>query len=83
MNRSLPTLLAAVAMLSCSSEEAPDPELASPTFRTIGSIERIDPAIDAIVPPGTVLEVLADATEVPHRCRRHPLCLLTVICPQV
>ena len=63
MNRSLPTLLAAVAMLSCSSEEAPDPEVASPTFRTIGSIERIDPAIDAIVPAGAVLEVLAEGHE--------------------
>ncbi len=63
MNRSLPTLLAAVAMLSCSSEEAPDPELASPTFRTIGSIERIDPAIDAVVPAGAVLEVLAEGHE--------------------
>ncbi len=63
MNRSLPTLLAAVAMLSCSSEEAPDPEVASPTFRTIGSIERIDPAIDALVPAGAVLEVLAEGHE--------------------
>ena len=63
MNRSGPTILAAVTMLSCSSEQSGDQEVASDPFPTIGSIERLDPAVDAIVPSDAVLEVLAEGHE--------------------
>ena len=49
------------ALLSCTTE-APVPE---PTgeYHTLGSIERLDPALDAIVPEDAALELLADAHE--------------------
>jgi gluconolactonase len=50
-------------MVSCSSDERPEAEVPSIEYATIGSIERLDPALDAIVPPGAVLEILAEGHE--------------------
>ena len=60
MHRSLTTLLAIATMLSCVAEEPPIERVASDQFPTIGSIERLDPRLDAIVPPDAALEVLAE-----------------------
>ncbi len=63
MGKLLAVVLATATMLSCSSGERTDAEAASAEFATIGSIERLDPALDAIVPPGARLEILADGHE--------------------
>ena len=57
MRKVLAAMLATSTMVSCSSE------VASIEYETIGSIERLDPALDAIVPPGAVLEILAEGHE--------------------
>lgn len=49
--------LAAMA-LTCHAEEAPRPDISVPA--TIGGIERVDARLDAIVPAGAKLEILAD-----------------------
>lgn len=52
-------LLAGVALsVAASAAEPPRPEAVTP--RAIGSIERLDPAMDDLVPPGAQIEVLAD-----------------------
>jgi gluconolactonase len=56
----LALLLPAVFLASCTSETPPQ---AMPGPQTIGSVERLDPAIDAIVPEGAVLEILDDGHE--------------------
>lgn len=43
--------------LSCNEPPAQEP----PAFPTTGSVERLDPALDAIVAPGANIEVLADS----------------------
>lgn len=43
--------LAAVALASCAHEAV---------LPTIGSVERLDPAMDAVVPPGAEVEVIAE-----------------------
>ena len=50
-------------MVSCSSDERTEAEAPSIEYATIGSIERLDPALDAIVPAGAVLEILAEGHE--------------------
>jgi len=47
----------ACCMAACSSEPPP---AAAPEKASIGSIERLDPALDALVPPGAEIEKLAD-----------------------
>lgn len=49
----------------CAPETAPvPPPAAAPSApRTIGSVERLDPALDAVVPPGAVIEVIAEGFE--------------------
>ncbi len=61
--RSLATALAISTVLSCSADEPPNESRASDQFPTIGSIDRLDPALDAIVPADAALEVLADGHE--------------------
>jgi gluconolactonase len=46
-----------LAFWSCAEKVS---ETSTSTFPTVGSIERIDPALDTIVPKSAVLEVLAD-----------------------
>jgi gluconolactonase len=60
--RSLFALVATVAVIlttGCSSTGRPTVPYA-PTIATLGTIERLDPAFDALVPPEAKLEVLAE-----------------------
>ncbi len=63
MPRPLATFLAVATMASCSAEEPPNRSMPSEQFPTIGSIERLDPRVDAVIPPDAVLEVLAEGHE--------------------
>lgn len=60
-DHALAILLPVAALLSCKTE-APVPE-ATGEYPTLGSIERLDPALDAIVPEDAALELLADDHE--------------------
>ena len=63
MRKSLTTLLGLATVLSCMATESAD-ELATPDpYPTTGSIERLDPRLDAIVPPDAVIEVLSEGHE--------------------
>jgi gluconolactonase len=56
-----PTLLALAAAFAVAGAPTDNAALAAQTtFPTMGSIERLSPALDAIVPRGAVLEVLSD-----------------------
>ncbi len=63
MPRPLATFLAVATMASCSAEESPNRSLPSEQFPTIGSIERLDPRVDTVIPADAVLEVLAEGHE--------------------
>ncbi len=63
MPRPLATFLAVATMTSCSAEEPPNRSMPSEQFPTIGSIERLDPRVDAVIPADAVLEVLAEGHE--------------------
>ncbi len=63
MHRALAIPVALATMTSCSGEAPPDERTAPDPFPTIGSIERLDPALDAIVPEDAALEVLSDGHE--------------------
>ena len=63
MSRSTLVTVAAVLALGCAPADRPGPEAEATTYPTIGSIERLSPAVDAIVPQGAVLEVLSDGHE--------------------
>lgn len=64
LSRPLATLiLVALWSVGCQNTPEPaEPEIAveTPSPRTIGSIERLDPALNALVPPDATLEVLAE-----------------------
>ncbi|MBM3890887.1 MAG: SMP-30/gluconolactonase/LRE family protein, partial [Verrucomicrobia bacterium] len=45
-------IIAALLLLSCSSQQ--------PVIGTLGTIERLDPALDKLIPPGAVIEKLAE-----------------------
>ncbi|MDP5170104.1 MAG: SMP-30/gluconolactonase/LRE family protein [Bacteroidia bacterium] len=53
-------VLAGTLVLALACEQSPPKEEAS-AYPTTGSIERLDPALDAIIAPGTSIEVLADS----------------------
>jgi gluconolactonase len=57
------TLIGALALLSCAGDEPPAEDIAAVSYPTIGSIERLDPRLDAIVPAGAALEVLSEGHE--------------------
>ena len=61
MHKSLVPLLG-LAMLSCAAAESADEAMSDP-LPTTGSIERLDPRMDAIVPPDAVIEVLSEGHE--------------------
>jgi gluconolactonase len=50
-------------LLSCAGDEPPAEDIAAVSYPTIGSIERLDPRLDAIVPAGAALEVLSEGHE--------------------
>jgi gluconolactonase len=56
MVRSLSAALAALSLAACCGAQAT-------TARTIGSIERKDPRLDALIPPGALMEILAGGYE--------------------
>ena len=59
----LAALLALAGLSSCAAEQ-PAPETdASQQLPTIGSIERLDPAFDAIVPRNAVLELISEGVD--------------------
>src|SRR4029450_5881428 len=57
MNKS--TLLFAAALLSAGCSTTPPPAAEKPTVASIGSIVRLDPAFDALVPKDAQIEKLA------------------------
>jgi gluconolactonase len=65
MRRQPAFLVLSIAVLGCGTDERADPGDTGQTAarHTIGSIERLDPAFDAIVPTDAALEVLADGHE--------------------
>ena len=60
MTRTLLALVALLALLGCAAPTIGDP---ADVLETIGRIERLDPAMDALVPEGSKLEVVADGFE--------------------
>jgi gluconolactonase len=56
MVRSLSAALAALSLAACCGAQVT-------TARTIGSIERKDPRLDALIPPGALMEILAGGYE--------------------
>jgi len=63
MRRLLVAVLATAMITSCSADHRPNAAASSTVFETIGSIDRLNPASDAIVPAGAVLEILAEGHE--------------------
>ncbi len=66
VNRFSPLLLILAFLPAAGCEQAAEktePEAATSdttTYPIVGSVERLDPALDALVPPGAALEILAD-----------------------
>src|SRR4051812_38270285 len=64
--RTLPALLLTICLGACASNQSskPDPETkAASTFPPIGMVERLDPALDKLIAPGTKIEKLAEGYE--------------------
>jgi gluconolactonase len=57
--RHAPPLTAALAAILLATPGAPAAEPGADVLPTVGSIERLDPRFDALVPPAAVIEVLA------------------------
>jgi gluconolactonase len=57
--RHAPTLTAALAAILLATPGVPAAEPGTDVLPTVGSIERLDPRFDALVPPAAVIEVLA------------------------
>jgi len=55
--------LLALASFACRNGVRSGSEQASDSLRSIGSIERLSPDIDRLIPPGARIEVLADGFE--------------------
>ena len=60
MNGRLATIVGLSTLLSCMGAESVDELVTLELYPTIGSIERLDPRLDAIVPPDAALEVLSE-----------------------
>lgn len=60
--RSFMTVVAVAGIAACGPHRSPADGVAGRP-RTIGSVERLERGLDAIVPPGAVFEVLADGHE--------------------
>lgn len=50
----------ALLLAACAAEAPPAEATSQVVYATVGSIERLDPRLDAIVPPDAVLEVLSE-----------------------
>ncbi len=59
---SLATIIGAAIIAACAGDE-PSSEPETQPLPTTGSIERLDPRLDAIVPPDAVIEVLSEGHE--------------------
>jgi gluconolactonase len=59
----LAAVLMITGIISCADKEPQNNEINTDNLQTIGSIERLDPALDAIIPADAVLEILADGHE--------------------
>ncbi len=57
--RHAPTLTAALAAILLAASGVPAAEPGADVLPTVGSIERLDPRFDALVPPAAAIEVLA------------------------
>src|SRR3954471_10149345 len=57
--RTLPAVLLALCVVACSSHQAKDAR----SYPSLGTIERLDPALDKLVAPGTKIEKLAEGYE--------------------
>ena len=57
--RLLMILIASSAILSCNNST--DTKMATSKYKTIGTIERIDPTLDSIISPDAKIEVIADS----------------------
>jgi gluconolactonase len=57
--RTLPAVLVALCVVTCSSHQAKD----VPPKPSLGTIERLDPALDKLIAPGTKIEKLAEGYE--------------------
>ena len=51
--------VAASAILSCNNST--DTKLGASKYKTIGTIERIDPTLDSIISPGATIEIISDS----------------------
>ena len=63
MRKSLAIFVGVTTILSCVGAESADESMQSVTYPTTGSIERLDPRLDAIVPQDAVIEVLSEGHE--------------------
>ena len=63
INRSLMATFVLAGVSSCGAGESATERIDSDEPRTIGSIERVDPGLDVIVPRGAVFQILADGHE--------------------
>ncbi len=61
--RCLTMVLVIAGISSCTDREPQTEDIELDELSTIGSIERLDPALDAIIPPDAMIEVLADGHE--------------------
>ncbi len=59
----LAALIALAGLSACAAEQLPSETSASRELPTIGSIERLDPEFDAIVPRDAALELIAEGAE--------------------
>ena len=52
-----------VGVLACAGEEPPPEGVPAVSYATLGTIERLDPRLDAVVPADATLEVLSEGHE--------------------
>ena len=61
MNYRLLMMLVAASAILSSCNNSTDTKMASSKYKTIGTIERIDPTLDSIILPDAKIEVIADS----------------------
>jgi gluconolactonase len=63
INTIFTAFLVVAIIFSCAEKKPPSEDIESVETKTIGSIERLSPALDSIVPSDAVLELLAEGHE--------------------